>query len=255
MASPLHKYLSVGDEYKAKLDNALSAAKKLFTGSEKEVSKKEVFDGMTRVYEPLDAADVVGLPPESKNVAMTVPAVLNDLGTAMAKLFTYEATKDEANCRAKADIVVDGHKLAEHVPAQTLLTLERLWRSVKSCVTNLPTLDPTLDWSESTVKDVWKHGPVKKNRTTKKMHGVTLHEGNDKHPPQVQAVTEDVVIGQYLTTMFSGAIQSDAKSMLLDRIDKIIVAVKQAREEANRVEVSEARMDKMVKYALYGATD
>jgi hypothetical protein len=48
---------------------------------------------------------------------------------------------------------------------------------------------------------------------------------------------EDVWVGTWTTTKFSGAIPAAVRNAMLDRLRKLLDAVKSAREEANGLEV------------------
>ena len=52
-------------------------------------------------------------------------AVLRSTATALTQLFDVTATKDWANCEARADITVDGRALLRDVPVSYLLFLEK----------------------------------------------------------------------------------------------------------------------------------
>ena len=52
--------------------------------------------------------------------------------------------------------------------------------------------------------------------------------------------------GTWTLTKCSGAVPASRVSVLLDRIDTLAVAVKQAREEANSVDVTDVHIGKTV---------
>jgi len=74
---------------------------------------------------------------------------------------------------------------------------------------------------------------VETTKTKKKMTPVVLYEATKEHPAQVKEVTEDVVVGFWSATKFSGALSGDRKEVLVSRIQQLQKAVKFAREEAN----------------------
>jgi len=53
---------------------------------------------------------------------------------------------------------------------------------------------------------------------------------------------EDVTVGTWTTVKFSGAIPANEKNRLLDRVRSLADAIKQAREEANGLEVENKRI-------------
>jgi len=63
------------------------------------------------------------------------------------------------------------------------------------------------------------------------------YEATKEHPAQVEMYMEDVWVGTWTTTKFSGAIPVATRNAMLERVRKLTDAVKTAREEANGLEV------------------
>jgi hypothetical protein len=63
------------------------------------------------------------------------------------------------------------------------------------------------------------------------------YEATKEHPAQVEMYMEDVWVGTWTTTKFSGAIPAAVRNAMLERMRKLLDAVKTAREEANNLEV------------------
>ncbi|GCE21056.1 hypothetical protein KDK_48560 [Dictyobacter kobayashii] len=76
--------------------------------------------GISRTYRPKDE-EGEQFPPESTRVQVRAEEVIRATAETLTKLFDVVATKDWANCEAKADIVVDGKNTAitgtRHIPA------------------------------------------------------------------------------------------------------------------------------------------
>jgi hypothetical protein len=66
-----------------------------------------------------------------------------------------------------------------------------------------------------------------------------LAEATDKHPAQVQVFTEDVLVGYWTKTEFSGALSAERVNEISTRLDELRTAVKFAREEANTIDVTD----------------
>ncbi len=66
-----------------------------------------VLAGISRTCQPVDE-DGEQHPPESKKVQMQAEDLIDEVTTALTDLFDLTATKDWANCDARADVVVDG---------------------------------------------------------------------------------------------------------------------------------------------------
>ena len=88
-----------------------SDAEKAVTAIYQAVQKDTLFNGLTKTYVPLVGEEE--LPSEKKQLQMKVADAINIFREAMTPLFDVVATQDNANCLAKADIVVDGDHRGE----------------------------------------------------------------------------------------------------------------------------------------------
>ncbi|TMR23957.1 hypothetical protein ETD86_06425 [Nonomuraea turkmeniaca] len=214
------------------------------------VQKAPLLSGISRTYQPIDD-EGEQLPPESTRVQVKVEDAVKDAADALTRLFDVTATKDVANCSAKADVVVDGRVLLEGVPVTYLLFLEKQLVDLRTLISKLPTLDPSETWTRDENTDTWRTEPVKTTRTKKVPRNHVLAEATEHHPAQVQVFTEDVVVGYWTKIAFSGAVPQRRVNELLDRLTKLQDAVKYAREEANSVEVADRRIgDALFGYLL-----
>jgi hypothetical protein len=202
------------------------------TKMNKAAQKPALFAGFAKNYRPKDE-DGERFPPESQRVQQSAREMLNKLSRALTELFDVTATKDFANCDAKADVKVDGEILLEGVPATYILFLEKQLNDVQTFVQNLPTLDPSEAWQFDEAADLYKSDLATTARTKKMQKPVVLYDATKEHPAQTQLVPEDVVIGHWDTVKQSGALPPRRREELLERIEKLIKALKFAREEAN----------------------
>lgn len=81
------------------------------------------------------------MPPESTLVQVRAEDVLRDTASALTGLFDVTATKDRANCAARADITVGGRVLVSEVPVSYPLFLEKRLTDINTFVRKLPVLD------------------------------------------------------------------------------------------------------------------
>ncbi|WP_214110471.1 DUF7873 family protein [Acrocarpospora catenulata] len=205
------------------------------------IQKAPLLSGISRTYQPIDD-EGEQLPAESTRVQVQAEQVLVDIATAMTRLFDVTATKDVANCSAKADVKIDGDVLVPDVPVTYLLFLEKQLSELHTFVSRLPTLDPSETWSRDENTDSWRTEPVKTTRTKKVPRNHVLAAATDKHPAQVQVYNEDVVVGYWTKIGFSGALPQRRVNELLVRIVRLQEAVKYAREEANGTEITDQRV-------------
>ena len=156
--------------------------------------------------------------------------------------------KEKTNQLAMADIIVDGTTIAEKVPATCLLGLETKFKHIRSHIyESIPTLQPGIKWDpdDSQGEGVYKRAyPEEKFRTKKVIKNHVRYEATKEHPAQVDTYTEDEKIARIITDTWCGMITPAEKSQLLNRVDKLIRAIKRARQQANACEVVKATIGK-----------
>jgi hypothetical protein len=209
------------------------------------VQKQALLSGISRTYQPKDE-EGEQLPPESTRVQLKAEDVVRQTTANLTRLFDVTATKDWANCTARADVTVDGRPVLRDVPVSYLLFLEKQLSDLNTFVKKLPVLDAGETWTHDPSSDTWKTEPVRTLRTKKVMRNHVKAEATDKHPAQVETYNEDVTIGYWTTTKFSGAVPAQRVNELLERVDKLSQAVKFAREEANTFEVTDQHVGEAV---------
>ena len=203
-----------------------------------------VFAGLSKTYEPLNE-EGEKLPDETAKVRGTVADVIAHFVEHSSRLLDLTATKDNTNTEAFADIVVDDEVLISKVPVTFLLSFEKyLSQEVRGLIELLPVLDPAQDWNPSSSErdGVFETPVVQRHRTKKVNKELEMSPATDRHPAQVQLVSEDVLAGYWNEKKFSGAIPASRKEELMNRIETLIQAVKFAREKANDIEVSDLKV-------------
>ncbi|MFF3714758.1 DUF7873 family protein [Streptomyces prasinus] len=220
-------------------------------GAHQKVQKPALLSGISRTYQPKDE-EGEQLPPESTRVQVQGEDVLREMAASLTRLFDVTATKDWANCAARADVVVEGRTVLAEVPVSYLLFLEKQLTDLHAFVRKLPTLDAAESWSHDPSTDWWKTDPVRTIRTKKVPRNHVKAEATEKHPAQVEVYYEDVPIGYWTTVKFSGALPARRLNELVERIEKLQQAVKFAREEANGTEVTDQRVGDAVFGYLFG---
>ena len=218
---------------------AKSEGEKAITAAYQTIQKEPVLSGISRTYQPRDDDGDV-LPPESTKVQFSVEDAFASVAAGMERLFDITLTKDFGNCSAMANVVVDGKVLLKDVPATYLLFLEKKLVDMKTLVSKAPVLDPANNWSEDATQSagVWASDEVKTTKTKKIPRNHVKAPATDRHPAQVDVYYEDVIVGDWTTKKFSGAITPARKAELLRRVNTLSDAVKIAREEANSAEVT-----------------
>ena len=242
----------------AKLNQIIAVEKGVKSGSLRELTdahhalqKPALLAGISRTYQPKDE-EGEQLPPESTRVQVKTEDVLRQTATVLTRLFDVTATKDWANCSAKADVVVDGRALLRDVPVSYLLFLEKQLVDLHTFVKKLPLLDAAEDWSFEESADCWRTDQVRTIRTKKVPRNHVKAEATEKHPAQVEVYYEDIPVGYWSTTKFSGALPARRVHELTERVEKLQAAVKFAREEANGAQAADQRVGEAVFGYLFG---
>jgi len=202
----------------------------------KAAQKPDLFNGFTKTYEPKDDADDK-LPAEGQRVQFTVPDVLRTTSRLTTELMDVVAKKDWTNCVAKADVTMDGKVLIEGAPVSYLLFLEKQLSDLHALASSLPVLDEAQTWAKDESSGLNKAQPTQTHRTKKVAEVITLVQPTPEHPGQAQLIQKDVIAGFWTQIKMSGAIGKIAKAELVERVEKLANAVKQAREAANMADV------------------
>jgi hypothetical protein len=230
----LNQVIAVEKGVKSRAFSAISDLNKI-------AKKPDLFYGFSKVYIPKNEEDEL-LPGERKLVQFNVPDVLDNAATALSELIDITARKDYTNCSAFADVVIDGKVIVSQAPVTFLLFLEKQLTDFHTLACNIPVLDDADEWSYDENASLYRTAPAQTYRTKKTQKPLVLFPATDKHPAQCQIITEDVVVGSYNTTKQSGAIPKQDKADIIERTEKLLMAVKQAREAANMQDEEEIVM-------------
>ena len=225
--------------------NVKSRALQDLTEAHHSLQKTALLAGISRTYRPKDE-EGEQLPPEATKVQIKSEEIIRKTSETLSKLFDVVATKDWANCQAKANVVVDGQTLLSNVPATYLLFLEKQLVDLHTFIKKLPVLDAAETWAFDQSADCWATEPVLTTRTKKVPRNHVKAEATEHHPAQVEVYYEDVTVGNWRTIKFSGSLPARRVNELLARVEKLQEAVKFAREEANSLEVEDVKTGEAV---------
>lgn len=152
--------------------------------------------------------------------------------------FDLTAQKDNANCVAKADLIIGGKTILKDVPAVTLLFIENKLKSIRNLLQASPTLDAAQVWkTHEAQKDVYESEPKTKVLKHSKTDWKVVADATDKHPAQVREVAIEQPMAVNTVKELRGNIPTEEKARLLMRCDELIQAAKQARQTANDASV------------------
>jgi len=231
----LHELLAVEGDLKGRAQQAKNTVIKLFT----EGSGRLL--GRVITYQVDEGEDP--RPSEITELATTTPAELDQFQMAYSQWLDAAIQKEVTNQATLATVTVDDIDVFRvALPATALLNLESKLTELRTVYAAIPTLDPTERWE-------WDDGLgyyISKDRVTnitKKVPNVLiLYEATPEHPAQVQAFNEDVKVGTRTTMLQSGMVSFQDKAKIINRIDKLLRAVKEARQRANDVDITNTKV-------------
>jgi len=250
--SPFFK-INIRSRKMAKLNQILAIEKSKKTALHDEITelhkatqKPSFVNGHYKTFAPI-ADDGETFPDDVHHVQCQHGEVISQVVERLAILMDVTATKDFANCNARADIIVGGEVFLKSVPVHYLLFLEKELKSLETFVTKMVVLAPSENWVWDPHRGLFRsQEPVKTHKTKKMQRPIVLYPATDKHPAQTNLITDDVIIGYWSTTNLSGAIPREKKVELLARIRELQDAVKFAREHANSTEAPEQKVGRKV---------
>jgi len=234
----LHALLALEPELKGKAEKITNECLKTFK------DKQTFFRSKHREYKPLDDDGFV-YPAESHEMITTVTDKLLYVQEQLTDTIDCLWQKEHTNVATEAslkigDIVIDG------IPAPALLNLQARLLEIRKLYRAIPNLPAGQLWEkDAQFPNVWRtKSQTAKTKKTKRV--IPLTAATKEHPETVTTVDEDVPVGLWTTIDREGTWSSAQKSEALARIDKLLAAVKVARQEANAAQVKKVYIAKTV---------
>ncbi len=219
------------------------------TRQDKLCQKPGLFNGLSKVYEPLNEDDPDRPDGETTLVQQRTDEMISEMMQHLAELFDKTATLEQGNRQASSDIVVEGAALVADVPATYLLFLEKQLNDLYTAVARMPVLSPEHTWAWDGSRNCWVSEVVKKVRTKKTPRVVftatvkkTERDGSVTEQQQGQVIQEDLPVGYWHTNHFSSALPEEKRQRYCARIMELQDAVKTARERANSTVVDNQKV-------------
>jgi len=233
----LHELLAVEKDNRTVLNKIIEETHTTFN------KRTAHFTEMSKVYEPLKEGGEKDVEDTRSEMVSTVADKLEYAHKHFSRTIDTMLQREIGNSKAVADWEIDNgdgtkETILKDCPVTFLVTMETTLQRIRDEVySSIPTLDPSKKWEMDNGRDnVWVAPEQIKPRMSKQHVPIELHKGTDKHPPQVQLVTKDVLVGHYRENVASGALSPKQKSSLLDMIDRLIAGAKIARARANDIE-------------------
>jgi hypothetical protein len=231
MSNKLHELLAVEGDLKGAAEKIMAETINTF------VKKEHHFVERLKSYSPNEEGGET-FASEKQEMVTTVPKKLEHTQSVVAKYVDAVAQKELTNTVASAVLEIDGVKLIEApLPATMLLALEGKLKTLREVYNSIPTLDPSETWKWDAATQTYQADQKLTYKSKKVMKNHVKAPATDKHPAQVEVYTEDVRVGTWTEKKWCGMVTPAEKAELLSRIDKLMQAVKKARQRANDVEV------------------
>lgn len=245
----LHELIAVFPDTTNVAQAAIEEAKVTFA------KKPDHFRGQTRSVNYINEARSSENVTDTKAMVTTVGEKLAFLGKQVSRHWDALLQLEDANQRAKADVIVDGTVIVKDAPATWLLGMENRLKNYREVLLHIPTLDPAMVWTNDELagKGAYRALPQYVFKTEKTINHKVLYEATKEHPAQIREWSEDVPVAKVEVIHTSGMLTPADKSAMLERCDRIIRAVKQARQRANATEVSKIHAAKAIIDYVHGS--
>lgn len=239
----LHELLAVEGDLKGEKDKIREETGKVF-------GKKEAyFQGKLRKLKMFDEARKQEETEERSSLVTTVKDKLDYMSKSSSRYWDLRLQKESANQEAKANIVIDGKTIAENVPVVFLLSMEEELKQLRKLYDTIPTLAPGVEWEKDPIMgdNIWKSKhPIETLKTEKKIDHKIIVPATEHHPAQVSEWTDDRPVGKYISETWCGMLSPAEKSIMLGKIDKVLRAIKKARQRANNQEVKKLHIGSII---------
>lgn len=224
-----HELLAVEGQLKSQSATTRADLKATFE------KKRHLFEEKRSTFVPVEE----GAPPvveQQSDIQTNVHDELKWLASLWSKAIDVSLWVAVGNQTAKADVVLDdGTTLLTAVPATALLELEKRANEILELAKSIPTLDPAKGFREAPDRGahIYAAREVTKTRTKKTQRPLVLYPATPEHPAQTQLVVEDVLTGRVTEQEWSGLITPARKGEIINRVETLARAIKQARQRAN----------------------
>lgn len=232
MAGKMHELLAAETNVKTFYNAMLSETMKVFGTGAHFVKQVETLTHFNAEESRLDTV-------KTKDIVTTVDERLGYFfGRPFVNMLDLMIQKDATNQTSKADLVVEGQTILSGVPAVTLLSWEGHFDALRAVLLAIPHLQAGPEWVRDDAENLWRTKEAMVSFNTRKTAiPVVLYEATKEHPAQVKEVFEDKAIAKKEVTTWSGMWTSKQKADALARLDALLVAIKKARQRANRAPV------------------
>ena len=201
-------------------------------------TKETIFSGMVKAHVLFDESlQHLTQAVESKEVQSTVTEQLDYAAGEISRYWDVTLQKEDANQKAKADIVIGDTVIAKDIPSIVLLSMEKKLSSLLALYNAIPTLDAAKSWIIAegySVANVFVTKNQRENQqSVVEKLWVEVSPATKEFKAQLVQQEKTTVVGKFVIDEFSGALTSLDKAEKIQRLTNLIRAVKTARQRAN----------------------
>lgn len=243
----------MAEDKQPQLHQLLPAEAELAITSRAELSKaldqmghRELFTSAVKTLTMLDEDRRGEDRVEVQSMTLTVRDVLDKASGAWVPWLDAFIQKERTNQDAREDLIVDGKTIATGVPATALLGLESKLKEISKMIASIPTLPAGRDWEREDDGTWSDQNPDEKMKTEKDFNFRILVEATDHHPAQIEKWNIDKPVGKYKTEVSVGVLSDQEKRELVGRMNKLLIATKQARHRANCTPVVKVKIGQAI---------
>lgn len=236
----LHELLAVEGDLEGSYKKVLDDTAMKFT------SDASLFFGSVRTMEWIEEGHPPQ-PPDYQELTTTVDKELTLQEEEIIRYFDAILQKECTNQGANADLIVDGVTIAETIPATFLLGMETRLKRVRAVYAKIPVLPSSIKWEKDSTKgnNIYSRTHPEEVMKTEKVFKVqVLYPATKEHPAQVDKISETRNVAVKKKEVWTGVLSPARKAHLLGKIDKLIQAVKKARQRANTTEALDITIGK-----------
>lgn len=247
MPKRLHELLAVEGQLKGQAEASRKDLRNTFE------KKRHLFEEKRVTYQP-DGEGVAATVETQSDIQTGVVTELGWIAGIWTKALDASYAIASANRWATADVILDnGTVLLREVPATALLELEKRAGEMQELLSAIPTLDPAKGFTLDTARgaNIYQAREVRKKRTKKTFVPLVLAAATKEHPAQVKEGYEDLPVGTLVEQEWSSLLTPAQKGVLLERVEELRRAVKQARQRANDYPLSDDKLPRCGE-ALFG---
>ena len=222
----IHEILAAEPNVKAKAETILKEGIDTFK------NKQAHFQGLIRTYHPKEE-DGETFPDETQEIVTTVPAKVDYVMKALINRLDIIVSKEHSNLTAYGDITIDGKILQAGVCATALLSMEKEVKNWRAFLLAAPTLKPGIKWNWDKINNYYVSNEFETVKTRKVQEVLVKYPHTKEHPAQTEMITKDVLVGSWKQTLIAGGWTPARKAKIIDKVDKLEIAIKEARQRAN----------------------